>query len=218
MTATDIDTLSLRVRGLWPGSQVTDERRNQWLLMFERYQVDDVTEAMTRWAATHPDAWPRWGEILELLRAEHTQRADPAAWTAADEVDLHQRMIIERRIAAKDSREPRSEAEIASEQIGKSPSEQERRDAWAVLNRTIDEANARRIRDGSTLRCSHYPGSRYYWVGPDGQEVPPPKCKPRQEEREPRPAERRSRAAREAFDRIHGAEPVGAIAKRTRSW
>ncbi len=210
MHPTDIDTFASRVRGLWPGTVVTDERRNAWLLMFERYRLDDVSDAMTRWVAGHPDAWPKWTEILELLQAATRRPVDPSAWTPADEIDLAHLMAAERRIAAANNIDPPDELTVARRRIGKNPTEQERREACAILNKLIDEENGKRIHRNSILRASHYPGARYEWLDAAGNNLGPPRVlTSRQRPAKRQFAQRREATAAETRERIHGPRPAG---------
>jgi len=167
------DRLLPDLRGIWPKLSLTEDQIVVIAGVFRNAEVDSVYAAAVAWATDNPDSWPQWKGIAGYLDTGGSY--NPAAWTAADEVDLAHTMEIFRRLHARgklDDERCLDEMHVARTQLGKTPSEQERRDAWAALNKHVRDFNDRQRSRGLSRRLTEWPQcAAYYEKGMEAKPI-----------------------------------------------
>ncbi len=159
------------LQGIWPKLNPTEDQIAIIAGVFRYATPSAAYNAAIAWAVENPDSWPQWKGIAAKLE-DTGPRADPSPWLPSDEISLGHLMEMYRRLHGKGmvGDEYLDELHVARVCIGKCPTQQEREDAWAVLNRDVEETNARLQNNGSRLRCTKWPGARYYLLPAEGGE------------------------------------------------
>jgi hypothetical protein len=158
---------------IWPGYVFEEGRKAVVFAAFKRFSTQEVYEAALAWAADNLDKFPEWEQIKRRLTDKGKKRYDPSAWGPVDEHSLAmlRRMYwtIYRKKGLLLPYRWFNETEFIRHYCGKNPTEQERQEAQAILNRHLQEAEDRGNSRGRPCKFVRYPDN--FWMEVSSESV-----------------------------------------------